>query len=49
MIANEFEEAAKILPETQEEVGRANKYVAEAYAAKSTFIKHIDRILLIMP
>jgi hypothetical protein len=34
MIANEFEEAAKILPETQEEVGRANKYVAEAYAAK---------------
>jgi hypothetical protein len=34
MIAQEFEEAAVILPETQSEVGRANKYVAEAYAAK---------------
>jgi hypothetical protein len=34
MIAKEFEEAAKILPETQSQVGRVNKYVAEAYAAK---------------
>ena len=34
MIAKEFEEAAEILPETQSEVGRVNKYVAEAYAAK---------------
>lgn len=34
MIAKELEEAAEILPETQQEVGRANKYVAKAYAAK---------------
>lgn len=34
MIAKEFEDAAQILPETQSEVGRANKYVAKAYAAK---------------
>lgn len=34
MIAKEFEEAAAVLPEKQSEVGRANKYVALAYAAK---------------
>lgn len=34
MIAKEFEEAALILPERQSDLGRANRHVAEAYAAK---------------
>ena len=33
-IADDFEAAAKMLPETQPEVGRINKYIATAYAAK---------------
>ena len=34
MIAKELEDAANILPESQSEVGRVNKYVALSYAAK---------------
>lgn len=33
-IASELEAAAAVLPETQEEVGRVNKYIALAYEAK---------------
>lgn len=33
-IASTMEEAAQVLPETQPEVGRINKYIASAYAAK---------------
>lgn len=33
-IADDLEAAAKVLPETQPEVGRINKYIATAYAAK---------------
>ena len=33
-IADDLEAAAKVLPETQSEVGRINKYIATAYAAK---------------
>ncbi|MBP9017104.1 RagB/SusD family nutrient uptake outer membrane protein [Porphyromonadaceae sp. NP-X] len=33
-IANEFEDAAKLLPVTQTELGRVTKYAAFAYAAK---------------
>lgn len=34
MIADDLEAAAKVLPEAQPEVGRINKYMAAAYAAK---------------
>lgn len=34
MIAQELADAAEILPETQTEIGRVNKYVAYAYEAK---------------
>lgn len=34
MIAKELDDAAKLLPETQSEVGRVNKYAALAYEAK---------------
>lgn len=34
MISNDLLEAADILPETQSEIGRVNRYVAWAYAAK---------------
>lgn len=34
MIASELEEAATLLPETQSEIGRVNKYAALAYEAK---------------
>lgn len=34
MIANELTEAAEVLPESQSEIGRVNRYVAWAYAAK---------------
>ncbi len=34
MIANELEEAAAVLPESFKDLGRVNKYVAMAYAAK---------------
>lgn len=34
MIAKEFEDAAEVLPESFEEYGRVNRYVAKAYAAK---------------
>ena len=33
-IATTMEEAAKVLPESQPEIGRINKYIATAYAAK---------------
>ncbi len=33
-IADDLEDAAKVLPEEQPEVGRINKYIATAYAAK---------------
>ena len=33
-IATEMENAAKVLPETQPQIGRINKYMATAYAAK---------------
>ena len=34
MIAKELEDAAAVLPESFQDLGRANKYVAKAYAAK---------------
>jgi hypothetical protein len=34
MIAKELDDAAKLLPETQSEIGRVNKYAALAYEAK---------------
>lgn len=34
MIAKELTDAAEVLPETQSEIGRVNKYIAWAYAAK---------------
>jgi len=34
MIAKEFEDAAEVLPESFDEYGRVNRYVAKAYAAK---------------
>lgn len=34
MIADDLEAAAKVLPDAQPEVGRINKYIATAYAAK---------------
>jgi hypothetical protein len=38
-IAKEFEEAAALLPATQPEKGRANKYAAMAYQAKATLYR----------
>ena len=39
MIAKELEDAAKVLPATQAEVGRVNKYIALAYQAKVTLYR----------
>ena len=44
MIANEFEEAAAVLPDSFKDLGRVNKYVAMAYAAKVYLYKPIARI-----
>ena len=39
MIAKEFEEAGQILPDKFQDLGRANKWVAKAYAAKAYLYK----------
>lgn len=38
-IANDFEKAYELLPDAQEQVGRANKIAAAAYAAKANLYK----------
>ena len=43
MIADEFAEAAKLLPETQPEIGRVTKYAAIAYRAKALLYRAYEQ------